>query len=239
LNIVTEGLELVSAVKVKVADTSYIEADLILPPDPLGIVIIAHGQNSSRLSPRNRFVASLLRERGLGTFLFDTETPDEASSLDVCQMASRILLVSEWLRERFPELGRAIGYMGAGTGSAAALFAAAQRPELVHAIVCRGGRVELAHAVWEEIRTPTLLIVGAKDSEVADSNWKAVDRFGATQKRLEIIPGARHLFDEPGALAAVAMHAGSWFARHLAPGGPEMVDETRIWRTAVTVSVDR
>jgi dienelactone hydrolase len=242
MNSVTERQELSSSIRIDVGK-SYIEADLILPHDPVGLVVLVHGSRSSRLSPRNRFIASVLRERGLGTLLVDTETPDEAGGrneagtivIDVQGMSDRVLCAADWFHSRFKSLDLSVGFMGAGTGGAAIFFAAASRPDRVRALVARGGRVELASDRLESVKAPTLLLVGARDSVVVDNNWNAIDRIAAREKRLEIIPGARHLFTEPGALAAVAMHSASWFSRYLAPSGIEMVDDTRIWKaTAVT-----
>lgn len=239
MNIVTETQELFSSIRIKVG-TASIEADLILPAEPIGIVLMAHGTGSSRLSPRNRFVASVLRERGLGTLLLDIETADEARVrlesgivvIDVAGMAQRILQAAEWFRERFASLNLAMGFIGSGTGGAAVLAAAAEVPERVQAVVSRGGRVELVSDLFHRVAAPTLLIVGAKDSVVVENNWKAVDLIASPKKQLEIIPGAQHLFTEPGALAAVAMHAAGWFSRYLVPSGVEMADDTRLWRAS-------
>jgi dienelactone hydrolase len=199
-----------------------LEGDLKVPPQTTGVVVFAHGSGSSRLSPRNRFVASVLEGAGLATLLIDLLTRTEESidnltaqlRFDVHLLAERLVGASEWLAQQ-PELrGLPMGYFGASTGAAAALLAAAERPELVHAIVSRGGRPDLAGAALSRVRAPTLLIVGGRDPIVIDLNRAAFEQL-QVEKRLEIVPGATHLFEEPGALEAVARLARDWFVRHL------------------------
>ena len=210
-------------VLVKGIDSISLQADLILPRKPLGVVLIIHGSGSSRLSPRNRLVARTLRERGLGTLLLDTETQEERdhsiesreASITVREMAERIQLATEWLSKDKHAAGLPIGYLGAGSGAAAAFVAAAKRQDLVKAVVSRGGRLEMAFGSLSRIHVPALLIVGARDTGVVHFNRDALDELGSSVKGLEIIPGARHLFEEPGTLAAVAMHASNWFSRYL------------------------
>jgi poly-gamma-glutamate synthesis protein (capsule biosynthesis protein) len=196
-----------------------LEGILALPPDPPALVAFAHGSGSSRSSPRNMRVAEALRERGLGTLLFDLLTEEEASDrrhvFDIPLLAERLLEARRWLAgdERTRRLR--VGYFGASTGAAAALVAAAApgEPE-VGAIVSRGGRPDLAAPVLAEVRAPTLLIVGGRDPAVLDLNRAALAELRC-EKELAVVPGATHLFEEAGALEEVMELAGAWFARHL------------------------
>jgi dienelactone hydrolase len=197
--------------------------DLTVPEGAQGIVLFAHGSGSSRRSPRNQFVAGELAGAGLATLLFDLLTPEEEERdrwtaelrFDVLLLARRLALatqfVSEWPRTR----SLRIGYFGASTGAAAALIAAAALPRMVGAVVSRGGRPDLAADALEHVQAPTLLIVGGEDHEVIELNRQAYARLRC-EKRLEIVPGAAHLFEEPGALEAVARLATVWFRQHLA-----------------------
>ncbi|HWA83737.1 MAG TPA: hypothetical protein VG820_09905 [Fimbriimonadaceae bacterium] len=168
----------------------------------------------------------------MATLLLDTETSEERNrsieeghpSIPLSEMARRILTATEWLREEELVSNLPIGYLGSGTGAAATLMAAAKEGDLVRGVVTRGGRLELCRPILSFVRAPILLIVGARDTGVVHSNRDAYDEIGSPVKRLEIIPGARHLFDEPGALAAVAMHAGRWLAHHLPPKPGEPSD---------------
>jgi putative phosphoribosyl transferase len=203
--------------------------DLALPPQAKGIVIFAHGSGSSRLSPRNRFVAEALHEGGIGTLLFDllTEREDQDYSrrFDIALLTERLIGATRWLKQQ-PEArqeeapaqrgqqGLAIGYFGASTGSAAALFAAAELGDEISAIVSRGGRPDLAAPALSRVAAPTLLIVGGSDHAVLDLNRDAYHRLRAA-KHLSIVPGATHLFEEPGALEEVARLARDWFQKHL------------------------
>jgi dienelactone hydrolase len=196
-----------------------LQALLGVPADAEGLVIFAHGSGSGRLSPRNNRVAAALREAGLATLLLDLLTPDEerdrANVFDIPLLASRLSFAADWSLAA-PETARLpIGYFGASTGAAAALVAAAARSP-VRAIVSRGGRPDLAGAALPHVTAPTLLIVGSLDTQVIELNRMAHDRMTAARKELVIVPGAGHLFEEPGTLDAVQRHAIRWFRRYLA-----------------------
>jgi len=195
-----------------------LEGILGLPPDPSGVIVFAHGSGSGRLSPRNNFVAHHLQQNGLATLLLDLLTPDEAEDrrkvFDIDLLADRLLLTKAWLEEepRTKKLG--IGYFGASTGAGAALQAAARDPKKIQAIVSRGGRPDLAEAYLPSVTAPTLLIVGGWDEPVIDMNQSAYELL-TCEKKLIIVPGATHLFEEPGALEQVAEHARKWFRQYL------------------------
>ncbi len=195
-----------------------LQGDLRVPEDAAGIVLFAHGSGSSRHSPRNRYVASELQRGGLATLLMDLLDEDEARDrelvFDIDLLATRLLEAARWLEREAATRGLSLGYFGASTGAAAALVAAAQAPELVSAVVSRGGRPDLASRLLPKVRAPTLLIVGGDDQPVLDWNRDAYRRLGG-EKELIVVPGATHLFEEPGTLEAVAEHAGRWFLRHL------------------------
>lgn len=183
-----------------------------------GLVLFAHGSGSSRMSTRNRRVAEMLREHRLGTLLFDLLADDEAEDrrkvFDIELLGSRIAQALDWVGRR-PELaGLRVGLFGASTGAAAALMAAADRPARVGAVVSRGGRPDLAAPWLADVHAPTLLIVGSADVDVLDLNRQALRMLGC-RKRLEVVPGATHLFEEPGTLDVVAHLAAEWFANHL------------------------
>ncbi|MDP1827657.1 MAG: hydrolase [Archangium sp.] len=205
------------------AGRKELEGDLLVPVDAFGLVLFAHGSGSSRKSPRNLLVAEALRERGLGTLLFDLLTPDEERRdaetahlrFDVPLLASRLGAVTDWIQGRGAARGLALGYFGASTGAAAAMIAASRRPRSIRAVVSRGGRPDLARDALERVQAPTLLIVGGADLAVLELNEDALDRIPAA-KQLAIVPGATHLFEEPGALEQVARLAGDWFLEHLA-----------------------
>ncbi|HCQ65508.1 MAG TPA: hydrolase [Rhodobacteraceae bacterium] len=192
--------------------------DLTCPEVAKGLVIFAHGSGSSRMSPRNRAVAAALASAGLATLLFDLltepEATDRANVFDIPLLASRVSGTVDWARaqSRLAELN--IGLFGASTGAAAALAAAAERPAAVRAVVSRGGRPDLAGDFLERVAAPSLLIVGGADFVVIELNQAAFARLGCV-KRLDIIPGAGHLFEEPGALEAVMDRAADWFTLHL------------------------
>ncbi|MDP9341293.1 MAG: dienelactone hydrolase family protein [Actinomycetota bacterium] len=199
--------------------------NLALPSSPIGLVVFAHGTGSSRFSPRNRFVAEALQGNGFGTLLMDLLTADEESvdvrtahlRFDIGLLASRLVAAVDWLGGREESAALPLGAFGASTGAAAALVAAARRPDAVRAVVSRGGRPDLAGDDLERVRAPTLLIVGGADRVVIGLNEEARERLRAgTEVHLEIVPGATHLFEEPGALEEVADLAGRWFLRHLA-----------------------
>jgi dienelactone hydrolase len=203
--------------------TATLHGDLAWPDDCRGIVLFAHGSGSSRSSPRNRYVAGVLREAGLATLLMDLLTAEEESvdartahlRFDIALLAGRLVAATDWLASGSTTGGHAIGYFGASTGAGAALVAAAQRPGLVRAIVSRGGRPDLAGDALGRVTTPTLLIVGGHDVPVIGMNRDAMARIRA-EVELEIVPGATHLFEEPGTLETVARLARDWFVRHLA-----------------------
>jgi alpha-beta hydrolase superfamily lysophospholipase len=204
------------------AGSVTLEGDLVIPASPKGIVLFAHGSGSSRHSPRNRFVADFLRRDHLGTLLIDLLTAAEEAAdaadghlrFDIGLLGDRLVAITDWLQS-YPATRRLpIGYFGASTGAAAALAAAAQRTQAVHAVVSRGGRPDLAWSALSEVAAPTLLIVGGHDLAVLDLNRKALERLRA-EKALVVVPGATHLFEEPGALEEVAGRAKEWFNRHL------------------------
>lgn len=209
------------------ADGEVLEGDLALPARRAGLVLFAHGSGSSRHSPRNRYVAGVLQQQGLATLLFDLLTPQEEAvdartahlRFDIRLLAQRLVGATDWVLEQPATRHLALGYFGASTGAAAALVAAAERPEVVRAVVSRGGRPDLAGAALARVRAPTLLIVGGADVPVLHLNREAIRALGARDTRLAIVPGATHLFEEPGALAEVARLAAEWFARHLTPAG--------------------
>jgi putative phosphoribosyl transferase len=189
-----------------------------VPSAATGMVLFAHGSGSSRHSPRNRFVAAELQRAGLGTLLMDLLEEDEAQRrdrvFDIELLTARLLEAVRWLETDPWGRGLHIGYFGASTGAAAALVAAAQAPVLVSAVVSRGGRPDLAESSLPLVRAPTLLIVGGEDVPVLDWNRDAYLRL-KVEKELVVVQGATHLFEEPGALEAVARHASRWFVRHL------------------------
>ena len=205
-----------------IADSVELEGKLTIPENATGIVLFVHGTGSSRHSPRNRHVAQVLREAGLATLLIDLLTAEEEREdietarvrFDIGLLAGRVRGASDWLAAS-PLTGHMrLGYFGASTGAAAALVAAADRPHKVSAIVSRGGRPDLANAALHRVKTPTLLLVGERDSPVIEMNRDAYGHLSA-EKRLVIVPGATHLFEEPGALEEVAQLARDWFARYL------------------------
>jgi dienelactone hydrolase len=196
-----------------------LEGVLALPETATALVVFAHGSGSSRFSPRNVRVAEALRRRGLGTLLFDLLSEEEAADrrrvFDISLLAERLLQARRWLAESEPTRALGIGYFGASTGAAAALVAAAApREPAVGAIVSRGGRPDLARPFLARVRAPTLLIVGGADEVVLDWNRSALAELEC-EKRLAIVPGATHLFEEPGALEDVMALAGEWFSAHL------------------------
>jgi putative phosphoribosyl transferase len=195
-----------------------LEGLLGVPQDAKGIVLFAHGSGSGRLSPRNNFVAQALRDDGLATLLFDLLTVEEASDrrnvFDIELLARRLLLATSRVGGDADTRDLAIGYFGASTGAAAALVAEAAHPEPIAAIVSRGGRPDLAGLALPKVCAPTLLIVGGDDVEVLALNRAALAKLRC-EKQLVIVPGATHLFEEPGTLEAVVTHARGWFLKHL------------------------
>lgn len=202
-----------------------LNGSLALPAQSRSIVLFAHGSGSSRRSPRNRFVASVLHESGCGTLLMDLLTPSEEEAerwtrhlrFDIALLARRLVPATAWLGADERTSGRPIGYFGASTGAAAALVAAALGEARVCAIVSRGGRPDLAGEYLPSVESPTLLIVGGDDVPVIGMNREAFRRLRC-EKRLDIVPGATHLFEEPGTLEAVAHLATDWFMTHCSPG---------------------
>jgi putative phosphoribosyl transferase len=202
-----------------------LDGDLAVPAGARGIVVFAHGSGSGRHSPRNRFVAEALQAGELATLLFDLLTEDEEYQerftrhlrFDIGLLARRLMEATDWLARQSETRGLKVGYFGASTGGGAALVAATERPEVVGAVVSRGGRPDLAGEVaLARVRAPTLLIVGGADPPVIALNRQARAQMSAPVS-LEIVPGATHLFEEPGALEQVARLARDWFERFLAP----------------------
>ncbi|WP_296542730.1 alpha/beta hydrolase [Rhodoferax sp.] len=204
-------------------DQVLIDGMLELPAKPAGLVLFAHGSGSSRHSPRNNFVARVLREAGLGTLLMDLLTPQEdrdyQTRFDIELLTRRLLLASHWVKENVQAAQLPLGYFGASTGAAAALRAAAAMGNRVQAVVSRGGRPDLAgQADLVKVRAPTLLLVGGLDTQVIELNQAAYALLSCP-KKLSIVPGATHLFEEAGTLEQVASQAAGWFGQHLAAKG--------------------
>lgn len=212
-----------SLVRVPVGSVA-LEGNLRIPVDAIGVVLFAHGSGSSRHSPRNRSVAETLQAAGLATLLMDLLTAEEdvidsrtrKLRFDIGLLRDRLIAAIDWLTQNPDTHDLKIGCFGASTGAAGALMAAAERPEVVHAVVSRGGRPDLAKSVLDRVQAPTLLIVGENDPIVIDLNQQAMVHL-LCEKQLKIVPKATHLFEEPGALAEVARLAGLWFQRHLLP----------------------
>lgn len=211
-------------VEIELDDGARLEGSLTIPAGATGLVLFAHGSGSSRHSPRNRFVAEVLQSAGLATLLFDLLTGEEEAvdertghlRFDVELLAGRVLGAALATRELPETSALRIGYFGASTGAAAALIAAARRPDLAEAVVSRGGRPDLAGAHLEQVRAPTLLLVGSEDTEVLALNRQALELLRGP-RQLAIVEGATHLFEEPGTLEEVARAASAWFVRYLAP----------------------
>jgi dienelactone hydrolase len=208
------------------ADGVLLEGDLAVPADAGGIVVFAHGSGSGRFSPRNRAVADVLVRAGLATLLMDLLTaPEERVDLQTAQLrfdigllGRRVIATIDWLATHAAVKDLSVGCFGASTGAAAALLAAADRPDRIGAVVSRGGRPDLAGEALRRVTAPTLLIVGGNDPQVLALNRAAVAHL-AGEARLAIVPGATHLFEEPGALERVSELARDWFVRHLAGRG--------------------
>jgi len=216
-----------TAVRVPVGQIR-LAADLALPPQAIGLVLFAHGSGSSRKSPRNRHVAGIFNEAEIATLLIDLLTEEEEAidvqtaglRFDIALLAGRLAGITDWIQTqpRLKVLG--LGYFGASTGAGAALVAAAERPNLIRAIVSRGGRPDLAGEALARIVAPTLCIVGSRDPVVMDLNYAALERFPhETKHKLQIVRGASHLFEEVGTLDQVAIHARDWFREYL-PANP-------------------
>jgi putative phosphoribosyl transferase len=209
---------------IPIGGRQQIEADLLVPDRASGLIIFAHGSGSGRFSSRNRAVAGYLQRRSLGTLLLDLLTREEEVvdnqtreyRFDIDRLAARMVLATDWAQQRDDLRNLPIGYFGASTGAAAALIAAAERPAAVRALVSRGGRPDLANTALPKVSAPTLLIVGGHDEPVIEMNRDAMSHMTATAQ-LEIVPGATHLFEEPGTLEEVERLAGDWFTRYLRP----------------------
>jgi pimeloyl-ACP methyl ester carboxylesterase len=206
-----------------------LEADIHVPPRALGVVLFAHGSGSSRLSPRNIFVAEQLQQAGLATVLVDLLTPTEEQidrrtpklRFDIPMLAARLVALTEWITQHDSTAEKPIGLFGASTGAGGALIAAAARPVLVSTVVSRGGRPDLASDFLYLVRQPVLLIVGQHDGPVIELNRRAREKLRG-EARLEIVPGATHLFEEPGTLEQVAMLARHWFADQMQTEEPHL-----------------
>ena len=201
-----------------------LEGNLAIPPGSEGIVIFVHGSGSSRHSPRNQYVARELQEGGLGTLLFDLLTAEEEQidlrtrhlRFDIDLLARRTIGTADWLSQQHFAQGLKLGFFGSSTGAAAALIAAAERPELTGAVVSRGGRPDLAGSALPHVHVPILLIVGGMDRQVIEMNKDALAKMpDDSEKEITIVPGATHLFEEPGTLEQVARLARDWFKRYL------------------------
>ena len=214
---IEEGLVYVSAGRVT------LEGNLLIPDGARGLVMFAHGSGSSRFSSRNRYVADVLRQSGVGTLLIDLLTRDEESvdlrtahlRFDIGLLADRLVGASEWLAKQPETMSLKLGLFGASTGGGAALVAAARVPERIHAVVSRGGRPDLAGPALPAVQAPTLLIVGGDDGPVIGMNQEAYDQMSCG-RQMVIVPHASHLFEEPGTLEEVARLAAAWFTQHLA-----------------------
>ncbi|MGC8592225.1 dienelactone hydrolase family protein [Acidithiobacillus sp.] len=199
------------------ADGESLEGTLAIPPNARGLVLFAHGSGSSRLSPRNNYVAQVLRSGGVGTLLFDLlsaeEDRDYANRFAIGLLAERLVAATRWVRQEAEAAGLPLGYFGASTGAAAALRAAAQLGDGIKAVVSRGGRPDLTGPAISRVTAPTLLIVGSLDDVVIGMNETAYAELRA-EKQMVIVPGATHLFEEPGTLEEAARLALAWFQRH-------------------------
>lgn len=220
LNVVRRS-QIIGSVSVTAGKVN-LEGNLVISNGATGIVLFAHGSGSSRHSPRNRYVAGVLQQAGLATLLIDLLTTEEEEidlrtrhlRFDIGLLASRLIGATDWLVHNPDTCDLKVGYFGASTGAGAALVAAAERPEAVQAIVSRGGRPDLAGSALPHVKAPTLLIVGGYDTPVIAMNEDALAQLHSV-KRLEIIPRATHLFEEPGKLAAVAQLASEWFTHYI------------------------
>jgi pimeloyl-ACP methyl ester carboxylesterase len=221
------GKKLQEAVHVSIGEVS-LEGNLVIPERSEAIVLFAHGSGSSRLSPRNRYVASVLQDAGLSTLLIDLLTVAEERvdsytmhlRFDIRLLAQRLSGATDWIRNNPATRNLNVGYFGASTGAAAALVASTAHLKVINAIVSRGGRPDLAGSSLPKVRAPTLMIVGGDDTEVIDLNKQARQRMQA-ETELLIVPGATHLFEEPGTLEQVAKAASDWFAKYLTRRGAE------------------
>jgi putative phosphoribosyl transferase len=221
MEILEKSEKLDDMVSIKIGQIT-LEGNISVPRGAKGLVLFAHGSGSSRLSPRNRFVAQELNKNGIATLLFDLLTPEEEAldlqtanlRFDIPLLAKRLVDTTDWALKNSKLDGLKIGYFGASTGGGAALLAAAERPKVVKAVVSRGGRPDLAGQRLAEVKCPTLLIVGGLDDPVIELNKKALSSL-KSEKKLVIIPGATHLFEEKGKLEEVAHYASDWFLKYL------------------------
>lgn len=216
---------------IDIPDGRYlVRGNLRIPPDAQGVVLFAHGSGSGRHSPRNRYVAQVLEEAGLATSLVDlleeSEAIDRNKVFDIPLLARRVGCVMDWLSGNPRAKSLALGLFGASTGAAAALLAAARKPDRVEAVVSRGGRPDLVLDVLDQVTAPTLLIVGGSDTPVIEWNKQALQRLRCPAE-MTVIPGASHLFSEEGALENVAELARDWFLQHLSPGTDHSFIEER------------
>ncbi len=203
-------------------DLVKLEGNLSVPKNSVGIVLFAHGSGSGRTSPRNRFVARELNQKGIATLLFDLLTREEEEideqtthlRFDISLLSQRLTQTTDWLLKNSKIANLNVGYFGASTGAAAALVAAAERPRIVKAVVSRGGRPDLAGSSLGNVKCPTLLLVGGYDDVVIELNKQAMAKM-KSEKKLIVIPEATHLFEEPGKLEQVAQHASNWFIQYL------------------------
>ncbi len=212
----------ISPIRIPVTRNAAIEGNLTIPPNATAVITFAHGSGSSRFSPRNQYIAKTFNDNGLATLLIDLLT-DKEEEIDMSTaeyrfninlLAERLITATEWLKLDPSTQNMAFGYFGASTGAAAALIAAAKLGGDIKAVVSRGGRPDLAADFLWEVKAPTLLLVGGDDTEVIELNQQALEMIGA-EKKLIIIPGATHLFEEPGKLDEVAEFSVDWFKRHL------------------------
>jgi len=216
MNKVEEGLVYVNAARVT------LEGNLLIPDGAVGLVMFAHGSGSSRFSSRNRAVADALRQSGVGTLLIDLLTREEEAvdmrtahlRFDIAMLADRLVGANEWLAKQSETSRLKLGLFGASTGGGAALVAAARVPQRIAAVVSRGGRPDLAGPALPAVQAPTLLLVGGDDGPVIEMNREAYDQM-VCERRMVIVPGASHLFEEPGTLEEVARLAAEWFTRYL------------------------
>jgi putative phosphoribosyl transferase len=205
-------------IKIKLKDDKVLMGDLHAPAEAKGLIIFAHGSGSSRLSPRNKYVATILNNRNMATLLIDLLTPQEdavyETRFDISLLSDRLVKVTAWASQQSSLHSLPVGYFGASTGAAAALKAAAVLENDIKAVVSRGGRPDLAKADLSKVTAPTLLIIGSRDTEVIQLNKKAYDQLTCI-KKIEIIPGAAHLFEEPGTLKEAAQLAAGWFEHNV------------------------
>lgn len=220
----TTSTRLEAALRIPV-DSVFLNGDLVVPEQAVGLVIFAHGSGSSRHSSRNRYVAEVLQQVSLATLLMDLLTEEEEAEdvqthqhrFDLPRLTERLVGAARWLSHQEHTQNLPIGLFGASTGGGAALMAAAELPDLIRAVVSRGGRPDLAGPALGLVRAPTLLIVGGNDTAVIDMNQSALGQLTIAEKELTLIPGATHLFEEPGTLEEVARLAAQWLRRYLLP----------------------